>query len=332
MDTAKPHVNAAQLHRDSIIIDGLNASWFLSDSVIERIHRGGVTAVNATIAAWHDPAATLDMIGQMYCQIDKYQDCALLVHSAADIHAAKMAGKTGFILGFQDTNPLADKLHLLRVYHELGVRIIQLTYNFENRVGFGCQAPEDHGLTDFGRQVITEMNRLGILIDLSHCGPRTTLEAIDCSEKPVAITHANAASQFPHPRHKSDEAIKACAARGGVIGAVAFPAMLTSSLPATLDDYVNAIDVLVNLAGIDHVAIGPDLMEEMPPEVVAVVLAGLPVDAVNVMKSVPPLADFVSAADMPNITARLLARGYSAQDTQKIMGGNWLRLYGRVWL
>ncbi len=325
-------MNAAQHHHNSIIIDGLNASWFLSDSVIERIHRGRTTAVNATIAAWHDPAATLDMIGQMYSKIDQHSAITLLVRRVEDIHAAKAAGKTGFILGFQDTNPIADKLHLLRVYHELGVRIIQLTYNFENLVGFGCQAPEDRGLTEFGQQVVSEMNRLGILIDLSHCGVRTTLEAIEHSEKPVAITHSNAAARFPHPRNKSDEAIKACAGRGGVIGAVSFPAMLTSHLPATLDDYVNTIDYLVEVAGIDHVGIGPDFMEEMPAEVAAVVLKGLPVDIVNFMQNIPPVQEFASAADMPNVTARLLARGYSAADTQKIMGGNWLRLYSEVWV
>lgn len=324
-------MSTESLHEQSVIIDGLNASWFLSDGVIERIHRGGVTAVNATIAAWHNPGETLDMIGQMYLQLDKHSESAMLVRTVSDIHTAKRSGKTGFILGFQDTNPIADKLYLLRAYHELGVRIVQLTYNFENLVGFGCQAPDDRGLTSFGLEVVAEMNRLGILIDLSHCGPRTTLDAIERSEKPVAITHSNAASQFPHPRNKSDEAIKACAARGGVIGALSFPAMLTQSLPAVVDDYVNAIDYLVELAGIDHVGLGPDFMEEMPAEVAAVVLAGLPVDVVNFMRSIPPVQGFASAAEMPNVTARLLARGYSESDTQKIMGGNWLRLYEQIW-
>jgi membrane dipeptidase len=324
-------MNPHQLHEESIIIDGLNASWFLSDTVIERIHRGGVTAVNATIAAWHDPGETLDMIGQMYNQLDKHESIAGLVRNVADIYAAKAAGKTGFILGFQDTAPIAGKLHLLRVYHELGVRIIQLTYNFENLVGCGCQVAEDAGLSDFGRDVVAEMNRLGMLIDLSHCGPRTTLDAIECSEKPVAITHANAASQFPNPRNKSDEAIKACAAKGGVIGALAFPVMLTRNLPATLDDYLHTIDYLVEMVGIDHVGIGPDFMQEMPADVAQVVLAGLPADTITFMQSVPPLQDFASAAEMPNVTAGLLQRGYSVTDTQKIMGGNWLRLYGQVW-
>ncbi|NWG18629.1 MAG: membrane dipeptidase [Chloroflexi bacterium] len=322
---------AQQLHQDSIIIDGLNASWFLDDGVIERIHRGGTTAVNATIAAWHDPGETLEMIGKMYRQLDRHSRIATQVRSAADIQAAKAAGKTGFILGFQDTNPIADRLYLLRAYYELGVRIIQLTYNFENRVGFGCQAPEDRGLTPFGREALAEMNRLGILVDLSHCGPRTTLEAIERSEAPVAITHANAASQFPHPRNKSDQAIRSCAARGGVIGALAFPAMLTQNLPATLDDYLDTIDYLVGLAGVDHVGIGPDFMEAMPQEAAKTVLAGLPLDVITFMQNIPPAQGFASAADLPNVTAGLLARGYSAADTQKIMGGNWLRLYDQVW-
>ena len=324
-------MNAQKLHQDSVIIDGLNASWFLNDGVIERIHQGGVTAVNATIAAWHNPADTLDMIGQMYQQLDKHKHIAMQAHNVSDIHAAKAAGKTGFILGFQDTNPIADKLYLLRAYHELGVRIIQLTYNFENLVGFGCQAPEDKGLTDFGRDVVAEMNRLGMLIDLSHCGPRTTLDAIECSKKPVAITHSNAASQFAHPRNKTDEALKACAAKGGVIGAVSFPAMLTRNLPATLDDYVNTIDYLVKMVGIDHVAIGPDFMEEMPREVTETVLAGLPPEVMTLMQHMPPVQNFKSAADLPHVTADLVARGYSTTDTQKIMGSNWLRLYEEAW-
>lgn len=128
------------------------------------------------------------------------------------------------------------------------------------------------------------------------------------------------------PRSKSDEAIRACAARGGVIGAPAFSAMLTQTLPTVLDDYLDTIDYLTGVAGIDldHVGIGPDFMEAMPREVAETVLAGLPLEVITFMQNIPPVQDFASAAD-------LLARGYSAADTQKIMGGNWLRLYGQVW-
>lgn len=116
-----------------------------------------------------------------------------------------------------------------------------------------------------------------------------------------------------------------------MIGALAFSAMLTQTLPAVLDDYLDTIDYLTGVAGIDHVGIGPDFMEAMPREVAETVLAGLPLEVITFMQNIPPVQGFASAADLPNVTAGLLARGYSAADTQKIMGGNWLRLYGQVW-
>jgi len=211
------------------------------------------------------------------------------------------------------------------------VRIIQLTYNFENLVGCGCRAPEDKGLTSLGHEAIAEMNRLGILIDLSHCGERTTLEAVELSKKPVAITHANAASQFPDARNKSDEVIRTCADNGGVIGAISFPAMLTHTLPATINDYLSAVDYLVDIVGVEHVGLGPDFMEEMPVEVRNTVLQGLPSNVVDLLTTMPPVQDFASVSEMPNVTAGLLARGYSPKDTQKIMGENWMKLYEQVW-
>lgn len=322
---------AEQLHRESTIIDGLNASYFLDERVLRRLHQGGVTAVNATIAAWHDPGAALNLIADCSRLFETHAELIRPVRSVADIEAAKAEDRVGLILGFQDTAPIGDNLNLLAVYHTLGVRIIQLTYNHRNRVGSGCQEPEDEGLTDFGRQVVAEMNRLGLLVDLSHCGPRTTLEAIEASAGPVAITHANAGGFFEHPRNKSDAAIRALAERGGVIGAVGFPAMITRKLPATLDDYLDAVDYLVDLVGVDHVGLGPDFMEEMPAEVAAQALQGLPPEVLEQFMKIPPTQGFESISAMPNVTRGLLARGYSPDEVRQIMGGNWLRLYGQVW-
>ncbi len=322
---------AARLHQESLVIDGLNASWFLERKVLERLHRGGVTGANATIAAWHNPTETLAMLGDVLQLFRDHSDLVLQVKSVADIRRAKEMDRVGLILGFQDTEPLGDNIRLLNVYQAVGVRIIQLTYNFENRVGFGCQAPEDQGLKPFGREVVAEMNRLGLLIDLSHCGERTTREAIELSEKPVAITHANSKATLDHPRNKSDEVIQALAARGGVIGAVAVPAMLTRDFPATLDDYLDAIDYLVQLVGVDHVGLGPDFMEEMPQEVIEKVLVGLPPETMRLLASIPPTQGLESVARLPNVTAGLLERGYRPEDVRKILGENWLRLYREVW-
>jgi membrane dipeptidase len=323
--------DAARLHAESIIIDGLNASYFFDSRVLERLHRGGVTAVNATIAAWHTPAETLEQISALAAVTAAHPDIVMPVRTVADIAAAKANGRVGLIAGFQDTAPLGDDLGLLATYHELGVRVIQLTYNHANRVGAGCMAPEDGGLTAFGREVVREMNRLGILVDASHCGPRTTLDAIAASDRPIAITHANPRRILDHPRNKADAALRETAARGGVIGAVAFGALLTRTMPATLADYIAVIDDLVDLVGIEHVGLGPDFMEEMPAEVAARVLQGTPPEVVQQFRSMPPTQGFESVQAMPNVTAELLARGYAPPNVQRIMGGNWLRLYGEVW-
>lgn len=323
--------DAGALHRDSIVIDGLNASNFFDPRVFPRLRQGGVTAVNATIAAWHAPAEALPLVAGALRLIDAQPDALTQVVETADIARAKAAGRLGVILGFQGAEPIGDSLDVLALYRRLGLRIMQLTYNFRNLVGCGCQEKDDTGLSEFGRRVVAEMNRLGVLVDLSHCGPRTTLDAIEASARPVAFTHANALALCPHPRNKSDDALKALAARGGVAGAVIFPPLLTCGPTALLDDYVRMIDHLVNLIGIDHVGLGPDFMEDMAPEVSAAALKGLSPEALKQFSAIRPTVGFESISACANVTAALLAHGYTEADVRKIMGGNWLRLYEQVW-
>jgi membrane dipeptidase len=318
------------LHRDSIIIDGLNASNFYEPRVFDRLRAGGITAANTTIAAWHDLPETMKIIADMLHLIEARDDL-IQVREADDIARAKTANKLGVIFGFQDTAPLGDNLKMLAVYRALGVRIIQLTYNHTNLVGSGNLIQDDAGLTAFGRDVIAEMNRLGILVDLSHCGVRTTWDAIEASVKPVAFTHANPFALCPHPRNKSDEALKAVAAKGGVVGVVVFAPMLTGAASATLDEYLQRVDYLVNLVGVDHVGIGPDFMEEMTEEVSAKALSGMPPEVAAKFRAVQPTQGFESISACANVTAGLIARGYREQDVKKIMGENWLRLYRAVW-
>ena len=318
------------LHRDSIIIDGLNASNFYEPRVFDRLRAGGVTAANTTIAAWHDLPETMKIIADMLHLIEARDD-VMQVRNANDIPRAKAENKLGVIFGFQDTAPLGDNLKMLAIYRALGVRIIQLTYNHTNLVGSGNLIQDDAGLTAFGRDVIAEMNRLGILVDLSHCGVRTTWDAIQASSKPVAFTHTNPFALCPHPRNKSDDALKAVAAKGGVVGVVVFAPMLTGAISATLDEYLQRVDYLVNLIGVDHVGIGPDFMEEMTAEVSEKALSGMPPEVAAKFRAVQPTQGFESISACANVTAGLLARGYRDQEVKKIMGENWLRLYRAVW-
>lgn len=321
----------AELHREAIVIDGLNASHFFSDAVLERLAQGGVTAFNGTVAAWHSLAETMTLIADYYRLFEEKKDRVLQVRSVGDIHEAKRRGCTGMIFGFQDTAPMNGNLRMLAVYHALGVRIIQLTYNDENAVGFGCMAPEDKGLTPFGREVVAEMNRLGMLVDLSHCGHRTTMEAIEASAAPVAFTHANPLALAKSPRNKPEEAFKALAAKGGVAGAVLLPAWLTPQGEASLKHYLDAIDDLVGLMGVDHVGLGTDFMEEIPAPIMTAALKGIPRETLQKYYGSNIVKGFESPVAFPRVTEGLLSRGYSPENVKKIMGGNWLRLYEKVW-
>ena len=322
---------ALRIHEETIVIDGLNASYFFNEAVLRRIRQGGVTAFNGTVAAWHSLPETMNLIADYYRLFEDRADWIMQVRRAEDIHEAKVRGCAGMIFGFQDTGPINGNLRMLAVYHALGVRVIQLTYNDENAVGCGCMTPEDKGLTPFGREVVAEMNRLGMLVDLSHCGHKTTMDAIETSKGPVAFTHANPLALAKSPRNKPDEAFKALAAKGGVAGVVLLPAWLTHHGHATLEDYLSAIDYLVNLIGIDHVGLGTDFMEEIPAEIMATALKGISAENLQKFYGSTIVNGFESAAEFPRATEGLLYRGYSPEDVKKIMGGNWLRLYERVW-
>ncbi|MBI4218895.1 MAG: membrane dipeptidase, partial [Chloroflexi bacterium] len=257
---------ARRLLEDAIVIDGLDTSRWGSRTVYEGLRAGGVTAINATIAVWDDYGQVLENIKRWLRWFEEHRDLIRPVLTSEDVRQAKREGRTGVIFGWQNATAIAGDIDRLRLFHRLGVRVIQLTYNERNLLGNGCYERRDDGLSRFGLSVIREMNRLGILIDLSHCGDRTTLEAIEASESPVAITHANARSQFEHPRNKTDETIKRLAGKGGVIGANAFPMFFPDGFDSTLETYLEAIEYIVQLAGADHVGIGTDFCMEQPRE------------------------------------------------------------------
>ncbi len=263
----------------------------------------------------------------------KHHDLIVPIKSTDDIISAKEDGKTGIIFGFQNTSPVEDDPDFLSVFHALGVRVIQLTYMNANYVGQGCLERIDAGLTDLGLEVVEEMNRLGILIDLSHVGYQTTMDAIEASKKPVAFTHANPKSLWDHPRNKTDDQIKSLAKRGGVIGANIFPAFLPSGNNATIKEYIDVIDYLVKMVGIEHVAIGTDFTEDQPREFFNWLLTGKSKKGPGMELDHPLIypEGIQSSSDFPNITQALLDLGYSHSDIKQIMGKNWFRLFKNVW-
>jgi membrane dipeptidase len=320
------------IHQAAIVIDGLEISRF-GRPVFEDMRQGGLTAVNCTVSVLENFRRTIRNIVWWQKAFAKHADLIRQVRSVSDIHAAKAEGKTGIIFGFQNTSAVEDDLDLLSIFYALGVRVIQLTYMEGNLVGQGCLERFDAGLTSFGLEVIEEMNRLGILIDLSHVGHRTTIEAIEASSRPVAFTHANPRRLCDHPRNKTDEEIKAVVKKGGVIGATIFPPFLPSGNDSTVHDVVKVVDYLVELAGIDHVGIGTDFTERQTRGFFDWLLSGRSGKGPRMRLDFPlKLPEGIQgAADFPNLTEALHAAGYAESDMRKILGGNFLRLFSDVW-
>lgn len=329
----------ADLYRRSITIDSLNVSNWHSDGVFADLCAGGLTAVSATVATWEGFVETADAVASWYERFRERSSQIRPVRSVADIHAAKAEGRVGIILSFQNASPIENDLRRLELFADLGVRVIQVTYHEQNLLGAGCYEAHDAGLTNFGRDAVREMNRLGILADLSHVGPRTTLDVIERSTRPVAITHANCRGYYDVPRNKTDEAVRACAARGGVIGATAITSFLRNGQASTLGDLVEAIDDLVERAGIDHVGFGSDFTQDQPRRFWRFISSQQGTKFPSTF--VEPQVDYTTMRmypqgletprEMPNLAAALAERGYAPDDIVKVMGGNWLRLFEEVW-
>lgn len=241
------------------IIDGL---VFFSDGSTRDMQAGGVTAMNVTIsemAAGFEQAVKDIALWRSRC--DGPGSTWRLVENVSDIDAAKQQGKVGLIMGWQNAKPFGDQLDRVEMFHRLGVRVVQLTYNEANLIGDGCLEKRNGGLSNFGIEVVKEMNRVGIAIDISHCAEQTCLDACAHSDKPVFLTHANANAVIVRPRNKSDAVIKAVAATGGVIGCSIHGYLNWRGDPKqqpTLEDFVANVKYIGELVGYEHVGIGTD--------------------------------------------------------------------------
>lgn len=327
------------VYEDAIVIDGLNVSNWDSPEVFQSLHAGRVTAINATVATWENFGQTMDHLAAWSGRFDSFGDILIQVQSTADILRAKKEGRVGIILGFQNASPIENELDRLAIFKNLGVRIIQLTFHECNLLGDGCWEKRNAGLSNFGVDAVREMNRLGILIDLSHVGEQSTLDAIALSEHPVAVTHANAQEFYSNPRNKTDEALKRVAEKGGVIGATAIGSFLPTQLESTLEDYVDAIDDMVERVGIDHVGFGTDFTQDQPKSFWRYILSqqGTKYPATFTDPSIQydEVALYPRGLErpdkLPNLAAALIKRGYATEDVIKILGGNWMRLFQQVW-
>lgn len=319
-----------------MLIDALQCGTF-DRGVLERLAAGRYTCVTPTLGFWEGALESLDAIAKWRDMERENADLIRIVRKADDIRACERDGKVGILLGFQNTNLLEDRIRYVELYADLGVRVLQLTYNNQNELGGSCYEDEDSGLSRFGREVVREMARCGMLVDCSHTGDRTTLHAIENCPKPIAVTHANPASIFPHKRNRSDEVLKALARTGGVIGCAAYRNITPDWACASAKGFAELIARTVDIVGVDHVGLGTDFSYHSNDEFRDWMRKGRWTRSVQYGAGSPTNPGEVASPEwleepeqLGNLAGALGQVGFSEADTGKIMGGNWLRLYETV--
>ncbi|WP_220447925.1 dipeptidase [Nonomuraea diastatica] len=318
-----------------IFVDGLECSNF-DREVFEELRGGDLGCVTVTCGFWEDTIESMDSLVAWRDLVRANADLVAVATTADEIEGIRADGRTALLLGFQNSSFLSGRIGYVELFADLGVRVAQLTYNIQNDVGASCYDPVDGGLTRFGREVVEEMNRAGMAVDLSHVGERTSLEAIEHSAKPVAVTHANPASLVPHPRNKPDRLLRALAEKGGVLGVSGYR-NISGEYAASADTWAELVARTADLVGVGHVGVGSDLgrkvvyadlqwMRQGRWTRTAQYGAG---SAANPGKQ-PPLPWFPDTRSFPALAEALARRGFGTADVAAVMGGNWMRFYHEV--
>ena len=314
-------------------IDNLQyANW--SPEVFAQMQQGGLDAVHVTIAYHENFREAVLNVEQWNRWFEAHPDLICQGFSGDDVRQAQRDGRTAILFGFQNPSPIEDDIGLVEVWHRLGVRFMQLSYNNQSLLATGCYEAEDPGLTRMGKEVIAEMNRVGMVVDMSHSADRSTLEAIDHSARPIAITHANPAAWHPARRNKAPEVIRALTGRGGMLGFSLYPHHLAGGSACTLDSFCQMIAETAATYGAEHLGIGSDLCQGQPDMVVTWMRQGRWTKGQDFGEGsadnpgFPPQPPwFETNADFPNLEAGLRNVGLSEAEIAGIMGDNWLRFY-----
>ncbi len=259
-----------------------------------------------------------------------------------DLMKNKDDGITSMILYFQDPAPLENKMELAYAFYEMGVRVVQMSYNKGGCIGGGCVEGADYGLTDFGKSLIKEFNKMGMLIDLSHCGPKVVADALKLSEKPVTIGHTCCKAVADNPRNKTDEQLKQLAQNGGVAGITPWAPICwkrKENTPPTIEDYLDHVCHAVDLIGIDHVGFASDNNLDHNQDFAGISSQGALYDLVvggyNKNVGTNPAErhalGFTGALDVQNLVDHMRKRGFSNEEMEKFLGRNFLRVFRDVW-
>ncbi|WP_434361157.1 dipeptidase [Parasalinivibrio latis] len=317
------------MYKDHIIIDGLQyCRW--DRSYFETLKASGITAVHATLVYHETARETLTRFAEWNLLFEQNSDLIMPIMDMDDVARAKTEGKVGIFFGAQNCSPIDDEIGLIEVMRKQGLLIMQLTYNNQSLLATGCYEREDSGVTRFGKQAIEEMNRVGMIVDMSHSAERSTLEAIDLSSRPICISHANPAAAHGALRNKSEEVIKSLTARGGLIGFSLYPFHLPGGSGCTLEAFCQMVADTAELVGVEHLGIGSDLCLNQPQSVLEWMRNGRWSKAMDYGEGSSNNAGwpdalpwFEDSRGMVNIYNGLLKQGFTESETAQVLGGNW---------
>lgn len=335
---------AARLYRGAFVLDGNALAsigyQILSDEeeMAKAVRESGITVLKATLAGatgtFEDAVADIAMAERL---MERRPDLVLKVRSFADLDRARRQHKLGVIYSFEAATPLEDKVDRIELFRHLGVRVMQLTYNRRTPFGVGCLDGEDEGLTELGRQAVAKMNELGVALDLSHSNTRTTAEGIAASKRPPLVTHAGCRAVHMHPRNKEDREMKSLADKGGVMGIYMLPYLTPSPKQPSFDDFLEHLVHALEVCGEDHVGIGTDVpflpvteadLEQMRKAAEERQAQGIAAPGEDRPVYIP---DLNTPSKMELVAEGLLARGYPAKVTEKVLGANFRRAFREIW-
>ena len=314
-------------------IDNLQyCNW--SREIFKINREAGLDAVHVTIVYHEDFDELQDVISLWNKHFKENSDLIFLGKDFKDIEKAKLENKTAIFFGFQNCSPIEDDIGLVEKVYNLGCRFMQLTYNNQSLLATGCYENTDSGVTNFGREVIKEMNRLGFVIDMSHSAEKSTIDAINISEKPIAITHANPSFWHPAKRNKSNELLKILSENKGMLGLSLYSHHLKNGKNCTLDSFCEMAAKTAEIMGAEHIGIGSDLCLNQPDTVVEWMRNGTWTKSRNYgegSKNKPGFPEqpkwFLDARGFKNIEAGLKKVGFSENEVNGILGNNWYNFY-----
>jgi membrane dipeptidase len=318
---------------------GINVDHLpIKQQTLQQALDSGVTGINWTVST-PDFEGTVESIAFVEGLVESEASHFLIVREQTDLDRAKESKKIGVILGFQHPQPIESDLKRLATFRRLGVRVMQLTYNNRGLFGDGCLEHDNAGLSKLGRTAVARMNELGIAVDLSHCGQRTTAGAIEASTKPVLITHTGCSAVHPHPRNKDDKELRALAERGGVVGIYFMPYLVASPTSPTRRHVIEHLDHALQVCGSDHVGIGTDGVldtfadtAEQRKAFAQDMASRKKLGIAAPEEDRPPFSpDLNTPQRMEIVASELQTKGHTLDVVEKVMGKNFYRVFGEIW-